>query len=166
MVALLRFSFRKTIYKSKSSEFFLPLINPLMATFSETCASTSRKYVAEKGLMMPNLWQTRQSFSLHSSFFVLERYLKSLNFKWVFIILKQALMVTFSENSTPTFRKNVAEGDVIMSNFFKSLQFFWSQSPLLLLKRVFLPLKEAWRWLLSMRWVRSLVDDMKWNKLY
>ena len=52
-----------------------------MATFSETCASTSRKYVAEKGLMMPNLWQTRQSFWLHSSFFLLERYTKNLNFQ-------------------------------------------------------------------------------------
>ena len=45
-------------------------------------------------------------------------------------------MVTFSENCAPTFRKNVAEADIITSNFFKSLQFFWSQPPLLLLKRV------------------------------
>ena len=74
-------------------------------------------------------------------------------------------MVTFSENSAPTFRKNVAEADIIMSNFFKPLQFFSSQPPLLLLERVFLPLKEAWRWLLSVRRVHSLLDDMKWNKL-
>ena len=75
-------------------------------------------------------------------------------------------MVTFSENSAPIFRKNAAEADIIMSNFFKSLQFFWLQPPLLLLERVLLPLKEVWRWLLSVRRVRSLPDDMKWNKLY
>ena len=50
-------------------------------------------------------------------------------------------MVTFSENFAPTFRKNVAEADIITSNFFKSLQFFWSQPPLLLLERVFYLLK-------------------------
>ena len=52
-----------------------------MATFSETWAPISRKYVVEKGLMMPNLWQTRESFRLHSSFFVLEGYPKNLNFQ-------------------------------------------------------------------------------------
>ena len=52
-------------------------------------------------------------------------------------------MVTFSENSAPIFRKNAAEADIIMSNFFKSLQFFWLQPPLLLLERIFLPFKEA-----------------------
>ena len=50
-------------------------------------------------------------------------------------------MVTFSENCAPTFRKNVAEADIVTSNFFKSLQSFWSQPPLLLLERVFLPLR-------------------------
>ena len=67
--------------KNLNFQSFLPLIDPLVATFSETCAPTSRKYVAEKGLMMPNLWQTRQSFWLHSSFFLLERYPKNLNFQ-------------------------------------------------------------------------------------
>ena len=52
-----------------------------MATLSEPWAPNSRKYVAEKGLMMPNLWQTRQSFWLHSSFYVLEGYPKNLNFQ-------------------------------------------------------------------------------------
>ena len=47
---------------------FLSLRDPLVATFSETCARTSKKYVAGKGLMMPNLYQTRQSFWLHSPF--------------------------------------------------------------------------------------------------
>ena len=75
-------------------------------------------------------------------------------------------MVNFSENCAPTFRKNVAEADITTPNFLKSLQFCWSQPRLLLLKRVFLPLKEASQWLLSVRRVNSLPDNMKWNKLY
>ena len=54
-----------------------------MATLSETCALTSRKYVAEQGIVMPNLLQTLQSFWLHSSIFALEKkkhlYLKTSN---------------------------------------------------------------------------------------
>ena len=33
---------------------FLPLRDPLVATFNETRAPTSRKYVAEQGIVMPN----------------------------------------------------------------------------------------------------------------
>ena len=35
-------------------ESFLPLIDPLVATFNETRVQTSRKYVAEQGIVMPN----------------------------------------------------------------------------------------------------------------
>ena len=33
-----------------------------MATFSEKRGPTSKKYVAEQGIMMPNILETRQSF--------------------------------------------------------------------------------------------------------
>ena len=49
------FFFRKTTLKSKFLEFFLPLKHPSVATFNRTRAPTSRKYVAEKGIIMPNL---------------------------------------------------------------------------------------------------------------
>ena len=165
MVAILRFSFRKTIYKSKSSEFFLPLINPLMATFNETCASTSRKYVAEKGLMMPNLWQTRQSFSLHSSFFVLERYLKSLNFQ-SFYTTKTSFDGDFQWELCTNFQKKCSWGRYNYVEFFQVTSIFLVAASAFAFRKSFLPLKEAWRWLLSVRRVRSLPDDMKWNKLY
>ena len=45
-------------------------------------------------------------------------------FSRVFLQLKQALMVTFNEKQAPTFRKYVAEPDLIMSNFLQSLPFF------------------------------------------
>ena len=32
---------------------FLHLIDPLVATFNETCGPTSTKYVAEQGIVMP-----------------------------------------------------------------------------------------------------------------
>ena len=32
----------------------LPLRDPLVATFNETCAPTSRKYVAGQSIVMPN----------------------------------------------------------------------------------------------------------------
>ena len=135
-----------------------------MATFSDTCAPSSRKYVAEKGLMMPNLWQTRQSFWLHSSFFLLERYPKNLNFQ-SFYTTKTSFDGDFQWELCTNFQKKCSwdRYNYVKS---KSLQFFWLQPPLLLLERVLLPLKEVWRWLLSVRRVRSLPDDMKWNKLY
>ena len=37
---------------------FLSLRKTLMATFNETCALTSRKYVAEHGIMMLSIWYT------------------------------------------------------------------------------------------------------------
>ena len=40
--------------KYKFSEFFLPLIDPLVATFNEPCAATFRKYVYEQGIVTLN----------------------------------------------------------------------------------------------------------------
>ena len=49
-----RVCFRKTTKKSDSSEFFLPVIDPLVATLNEMRAPASRKKVAEQGTVMPN----------------------------------------------------------------------------------------------------------------
>ena len=57
--------------------FFLPQIEPLVATLNEMCAATSRKYVAEEGIVMPNWLKTFQTFRLHSSLFALESNLKT-----------------------------------------------------------------------------------------
>ena len=98
-----------------------------MAAFGETRSPTSRKYVAEQGIMMPNLLQTLQSFWSHSSVFVLEKYPKNLNFQ-SFLPLEEGLMATSIEKHAPASRKCVAEQDVIMPNLLKSLKFFWSNS--------------------------------------
>ena len=52
---------------------FLPVKKPLVATSSETCAPTSRKYVAEQDMLMPNLSETDQSFWSNSSVSDLEK---------------------------------------------------------------------------------------------
>ena len=41
---------------------FLPLKNTLVATFNEVRAPTSRKNVAEQGILMPNSLETNQYF--------------------------------------------------------------------------------------------------------
>ena len=54
-VTLLHFAiYRKTTKKPKFSEFFLPLIDPLVASFNEMRAPTSKENVAEQGILMPN----------------------------------------------------------------------------------------------------------------
>ena len=103
--------------KSKFSEL-LPLIDPLLVTFSETCAPTSRKYVAEKGLMMPNLWQARQSFWLQSSFFLLERYPKNLNFQ-SFYTTKTSSNGEFQWELCSNFYKKCSWGRYNYVKFFK-----------------------------------------------
>ena len=40
--------------KNLTSQIFLSLINPLAATFNETRAPTSGKYVTEGGILTPN----------------------------------------------------------------------------------------------------------------
>ena len=52
---------------------FLPLKNTLLATFNGVRAPTSRKYVAEPDILMPNLSETNQYFQPHYSVFALEK---------------------------------------------------------------------------------------------
>ena len=66
-----------------------------MATFIETRAPTSRKYVAEQGIVMSNSSKTFQSFWLHSSVFALETQPKNLSFQWFFLPLGDPLLATF-----------------------------------------------------------------------
>ena len=55
-----------------------------MATFSETRAPTSRKYVAEQGIVMPNWLKVCQTLWSHFSVYALEKQPKNLNFQSVF----------------------------------------------------------------------------------
>ena len=52
-----------------------------MASFIETRAPTSRKYVAEQVIVMQNLSKSFQTFWLHVSVFALEKQTENLNFQ-------------------------------------------------------------------------------------
>ena len=55
-----------------------------MASFNETGAPTSRKYVVEQGLLTLNWSKTFQAFWSHSSLFALEEQHEKLNFQSFF----------------------------------------------------------------------------------
>ena len=55
---------------------FLPPKEALMVSFRETGTPISRRYVAEEGLIIPNLSETLQSSPLQSFVFALENSLK------------------------------------------------------------------------------------------
>ena len=63
---------------------FLPLTGPLVATFNETRAPTSRKYVAEQGLPSPYLSKTFQTFWSNFSVFILEKQPEKVDFQKFF----------------------------------------------------------------------------------
>ena len=48
-------------------------MDPLVATFNERRAATSRKHVAEQGIVMPNSSKIIHIFRPHSSVFALEK---------------------------------------------------------------------------------------------
>ena len=83
LVTLLGFCFTKTTRKAKFQSF-LPLRKPLVATFNEKRAPTSRKYVAEQDIVMPNWLKTFRSFWSHSSVFPKEKQPEKINFESLF----------------------------------------------------------------------------------
>ena len=88
----------------------------------------SRKYVAEKGIVMPNWPKTFQTFSFRSSIFVLEKQPKIINFERVEFYNYLSLVATFSERRTPTSEIYVVEQDILMPNWSKTFQTFRSHS--------------------------------------
>ena len=62
----------------------LPPRDSLEATFNKTRAPTSRKYVANKDIVMPNSSKTFQTFWSHYTVFELEKQPENLNFQSFF----------------------------------------------------------------------------------
>ena len=87
----------------------------MVATLNEMRAPTSRKYVAEQGLVMPNLSKKFQTFWTHSSVLALEKRPKKLNFQ-SFLPVRDPLVATFNETRAPTSRKYLAEQCIVMPN--------------------------------------------------
>ena len=90
-------------------------------------APTSRKYVTEQVILMPNLLQTLQPFWIHSSVFPSKKYPKSAKVLDI-LPLKEAFMATLSETCTLTSRANVAGKGMTIPNLSDTLRLFWSHS--------------------------------------
>ena len=104
----------------------LPLRDPLVATFNETRAPTSTRYVTEQGIVMPNWWKTIQTFLSQWSVFALEK--QSINLNTMFLPLTNPLLATFKETHAPTSDKDVAEQFIMMPNSSNTFQTFWSHN--------------------------------------
>ena len=104
---------------------FLPLRDPLVATFNETRAPTSRKYVAEQGIVMRNWSKTFQTFWSDSSSFALEEQPKNLNFQSVFTSNRR-FDGYFQRNACTYFQKIGTWTRYERSSLLETLTFFWS----------------------------------------
>ena len=104
---------------------FIPLRDPLVPTFNKMRAPTSKNYVAEQGIVIPNWSKTLQAFLWHSSIFALEKQPKNLNYSEFLLPLRDPLVATFHETRSPTSRKCVAEQGIVVPNWSKTFQTFW-----------------------------------------
>ena len=97
-----------------------------MATFKETRAPTSREYVAEQGIVIPNWSKIIQTFRLHSSVFAKEKLREN---------LIDPLVATFSETCAPTSKKYVSEQGIVMPHWWKLFGTFLSHSTVFALEK-------------------------------
>ena len=105
-----------------------------MGFFNEMRAPTSRRYVAEEGIVLSNWLKLFQIFWLHSSVFLWEKQPKNLNFH-SFFMSKKIVGDYFQKTCALTSRKYVSEPGMIIPNVFARLQGFWSQSSIFPLEK-------------------------------
>ena len=105
-----------------------------MATFDKTRAPTFRTYVAEKEIVMPNWLKTFQIFWSHSSAFTLEKQPEKLNFRPL-LPPKDSLVATLYGTRARTSRKYAVEQGIVMPNWSKTFQSFWSHSSVFALEK-------------------------------
>ena len=98
-----------------------------MATFNETCAITSRKYLSETTLSVPILSQKLQYFWSHCSVFALEKLTKKLNFHR-FFIPKIIIGGYFQWNVCTHFEKICIWSRHEHCKFIRETSIFWSHS--------------------------------------
>ena len=85
---------------------------------------TSRKYVAEQGMLMPKLSKIISNFSVALLHFSYGRTTKKYKFSQFFLPLKKTLVINFNETCLPTSRKYVPEQGTVMLNLSKTFQNF------------------------------------------
>ena len=98
-----------------------------MATFNEKHAATSRKYLAEKGRVMPNWSKIIPTFRWHSSVLALEKLRKNLNFK-SFFTSNRHFGGYFQRNACSDFHKISSWTRYIDASLIKKISNFRLQS--------------------------------------
>ena len=96
-----------------------------MATFKERRAPTSKKYVAEQGIVIQNWSKILQIFVALLRFCFRKATQKS-NSSESFLSLIDPLVTTFNERRAPTLRKQVAEQGIVMPKWLKIIETFRS----------------------------------------
>ena len=84
-----------------------------MTNFNETRTPTSRIYLVEQRLAMPNSSKTFKTLWLYSSVFALEKGPEKLSFQ-SFLPVRIPLVASFNEMRAPTSRKYVVEQSLPM----------------------------------------------------
>ena len=108
-----------------------------------TAIPTSRWYVPEQGVIIPDISETLQSSWSHSSAsLILNSLILASQFSNLtgFLPLKKTLVATFNETRAPTSRKYVAEQGIIMPNQLQTLHFLWLHSSIYCFRKI------AWKY--------------------
>ena len=122
----------------------LTLREQLVATFNETRALTSRKYVAAQAIVIRNWSKLFQTFWSHSSVFALEKQPENLNFHTVFTS-KRPFGGYFQFNACSYFQKKCSWTWCSDAKLIKDISKLFGRAPLFLLLKifgVFWPLKQ------------------------
>ena len=98
-----------------------------MATFTKTCAPTSRKHVADQGILLPNRSKTFQIFWSHFSVFALEKQPKKIKSS-EFFTSKKHFGRYFQWNACTCFQKICSWTRQSNAKFVKMIETFWSHS--------------------------------------
>ena len=101
-------------------EVFLPVREPLVATFSEKPAVTSPKDMVKQGMKISKVWEKHKLLWAHLLVFALKIALKMLICEG-FLPLKWRMVATFSETSAVTSIKYVVKQGMNNSKSFKSM---------------------------------------------
>ena len=100
--------FRIIASKMLIFEILLPLKEPLVATFGEKCALTSRKYIVVQAMNLQNHPKNTNYFGYTSPFSIQNNSLKMLVSE-VFVPVREPLVATFSETRAATSAKDIVK---------------------------------------------------------
>ena len=102
-------------------EIFLPVREPLVATFKETRAVTSPKDIVKHDMKIPKAWEKHKLLWYFSPVFARKIASKILTFAG-FLPLKWQIVAAFSETSAVTSKKDIVKQGMNNSKSFKNYE--------------------------------------------